>query len=120
MELELFAIVSVSDFARGVDWFERLLGEPPTFMAHDTEYVWTLAEHRSIAVDLRPERAGYASVTVLLDDLDAFVEAAADRGVHPETRETYGNGVRKTTYLDPDGNELGFGGAPIEDAAVGG
>ena len=114
MEADVFAIVAVSDFARGVAWFERLLGEPATFVAHETEHVWTLAEHGSIAVDLRPERAGYASVTVFLDDLDAFVAAAADRGIHPETQETYGNGVRKTTYLDPDGNELGFGGAPIE------
>jgi len=28
-------------------------------------------------------------------------------------RETYSNGVRKVTYHDPDGNEIGFGGAPI-------
>jgi len=45
------------------------------------------------------------------------VESAAVRGVHPETRETYGNGVRKVIYLDPEGNEIGFGGAPVEDAS---
>lgn len=115
MEGHLFAGVAVSDFPRAVAWFERLLGEPATFEAHDTERVWTLAADRSIAVDLRPERAGYATVTVFLDDLDAFVDAAASRGVHPDKRETYGNGVRKATYLDPDGNELGFGGAPVTD-----
>ena len=27
-------------------------------------------------------------------------------------RETYENGVRKVTYRDPDGNEIGFGGGP--------
>lgn len=27
-------------------------------------------------------------------------------------RETCGNGVRKVIYRDPDGNEIGFGGAP--------
>lgn len=27
-------------------------------------------------------------------------------------RETYSNGVRKALYRDPDGNEIGFGGAP--------
>jgi hypothetical protein len=118
MDADLFAIVAVSDFTRGIEWFERLLGEPATFVAHDTEHVWTLAEHGSIAVNLRPERAGYASVVVFLGDLDAFEEAAAARGIEPDTRETYGNGVRKTTYLDPDGNEVGFGGAPLEDGAV--
>ena len=28
--------------------------------------------------------------------------------------ETYSNGVRKTVYRDHDGNEVGFGGAPLE------
>ena len=31
--------------------------------------------------------------------------------IEPALRETYGNGVRKATYRDPDGNEIGFGGA---------
>ncbi len=113
-EPELFAGIAVSDFERAVDWFERLLGNPATFEAHATEHVWTLAEGRSIYVELRPERAGGAMVTFFVDDLDGIVDAAAGRGIHPEHRETYGNGVRKVVYLDPDGNEIGFGGAPLE------
>ena len=34
------------------------------------------------------------------------------RGLEPAQRETYPNGVRKITYVDPDGNETGFGGVP--------
>ena len=34
------------------------------------------------------------------------------RGIEPDERETYENGVRKVTYRDPDGNEIGFGGGP--------
>ncbi len=30
-------------------------------------------------------------------------------------REMYDNGVRHVTYRDPDGNEISFGGAPLED-----
>src|SRR6266516_2535087 len=36
----------------------------------------------------------------------------ARRGLEPAQRETYPNGVRKITYVDPDGNEIGFGGVP--------
>jgi len=36
---------------------------------------------------------------------------SAKRG-EPAQRETYPNGVRKITYVDPDGNEIGFGGVP--------
>lgn len=114
MDAELFAGVAVTDFDRAVAWFERLVGEPPTFEAHDTEVVWTLSEGRSIYVELRPERAGYAMVTLFVDDFDGFLASAASRGINPETRETYGNGVRKAIYLDPDGNEIGVGGAPAE------
>jgi hypothetical protein len=60
----------------------------------------------------RPDRAGHGLVTWFVDDLDAFVAAATDRGIQPTRRETYENGVRKITYTDPDGNEIGVGGAP--------
>ena len=42
---------------------------------------------------------------------DALVADIAARGLDPTVRETYGNGVRKATYRDPDGNEIG--GAPL-------
>ncbi len=51
---------------------------------------------------------------IFLDDLDSQVAAIAARGLEPDERETYANGVRKVLYRDPDGNELGFGGAPHE------
>jgi len=57
------------------------------------------------------EPAGKAHVFV--DDLDARVEGISARGIEPADRETYENGVRKVIYRDPDGNEIGFGGAPL-------
>jgi catechol 2,3-dioxygenase-like lactoylglutathione lyase family enzyme len=116
MDVDLFAGVAVSDLPRAVSWFERLLGEVESFEPNDTEHVWTIAEHRHVYVEVHPEHAGYARVTLFVGDLDGFVDAAAGRGVHPETRETYGNGVRKALYRDPDGNEIGVGGAPSDSA----
>jgi len=117
MTRDFFAGVGVTDFDLAVAWFERLLGEPAAFVATETEHVWTVAEHSWIYVVLRPERAGKAMVTLFLDDLDQFVESAAARGIEPDQQETYGNGVRKMIYLDPDGNEIGFGGGPVEGEA---
>ena len=45
MAADLFAGVGVTDFHRAVAWFENLLGEPAAFVATDTEWVWTVAEH---------------------------------------------------------------------------
>ena len=116
MSLDLFAGLPVSDFARALGWYERLWGSPPTFMAHPTEAVWELAEHRFVYVEGVPDHAGHAEVTVFVDDLDGRLAAIAGRGLEPETVETYDNGVRKATFRDPDGNEIGFGGAPVESS----
>jgi catechol 2,3-dioxygenase-like lactoylglutathione lyase family enzyme len=112
MSLHLFAGLRVRDFQAARPWYERLLGEP-TFFPHATEAVWTLAEERSVYVVQHADRAGNSVVTVFLDDLNARVAAIAARGLEPDERETYSNGVRKAVYRDPDGNELGFAGAPV-------
>jgi len=115
--LDLFAGIPVADYAAALQWYERLLGSPPTFCPHDTEAVWELAEHRYVYIVQQPDHAGHARHTLFVADLDALVTQVADRGLDPVQRDTYANGVRKTTYRDPDGNEIGFGGAPLSPAS---
>ncbi|MEO5709086.1 MAG: VOC family protein [Nocardioidaceae bacterium] len=112
MALDLFAGIPVRDFDTARAWYERLLGRPPSFLPHDTEAVWEVAEHRYVYVVQDPDRAGHAVLTLFVDDLDARVAAMAERGLGPATSETYENDVRKITYRDDDGNEIGFGGGP--------
>jgi hypothetical protein len=112
MSLHLFAGLRVREFQAARPWYERLLGAP-TFLPHATEAVWTLAEDRSIYIAEHADGAGNSVVTIFVDDLDAHVAAVAARGLEPDERLTYSNGVRKALYRDPDGNELGFGGAPL-------
>jgi catechol 2,3-dioxygenase-like lactoylglutathione lyase family enzyme len=112
MTVDLFAGIPVSDLPRARDWYGRLLGSEPAFLPNDVEAVWELAEHRYVYVELLPERAGHAMHTLFVEDLDDRVAAIAARGLEPAETETYVNGVRKITYRDPDGNEIGFGGAP--------
>jgi predicted enzyme related to lactoylglutathione lyase len=111
--IDLFAGIPVKDYAAALTWYERLLGAPPTFFPSDTEAVWELAEHRSLYIEQRPEHAGHAVLTIIVDDFDAHLAQIADRGLEPTTLETYSNGVRKAIYCDPDGNEIGFGGVPL-------
>ncbi|MFE0456604.1 VOC family protein [Streptomyces sp. NPDC058914] len=113
MPVELFAGIPVKDYTTALAWYERLLGSPPTFVPNDTEAVWELAEHRYVYIEHRPGHAGHALHTVFVDDLDDRVTGIAERGLEPSCRETYANGVRKVTYMDPDGNEIGFGGTPL-------
>jgi hypothetical protein len=110
MSLDLFAGLCVSDYPAALPWYERLLGGPPTFIAHETEAVWELAEHRYVFIEQVDEGAGNSQLTVFVDDLDARVADIASRGIEPDERETYPGKARKAIYRDADGNEIGFGG----------
>jgi predicted enzyme related to lactoylglutathione lyase len=110
----LFAGVRVRDFAAARRWYERLFGDV-SFFPHATEAVWMLADERAVYIVEDADRAGHSVVTLFVDDLDAVVGEIAARGVEPDERETYSNGVRKALFRDPDGNEIGFGGAPLDD-----
>lgn len=113
MPVNLYAGLPVTDYERSRDWYQRFLGAEPNFVPHATEAVWELAEHRFVFIEERPQDAGHAMHTLFVDDLDALVDEIAARGIEPAERETYSNGVRKATYRDPDGNEIGLGGAPL-------
>ena len=110
--MDLFAGLPVADYERAVAWYGGLLGSQPSFLPDPTEAVWEVAQHRYLYIDVRPEHAGHAMHTLFVDDLDARIDGIAARGIEPAERETYDNGVRKVTYRDPDGNEIGFGGGP--------
>jgi hypothetical protein len=110
MALDLFAGVPVSDYSAARPWYERLLGAEPSFLPHETEAVWELAEGRYLFIVEDAERAGQAIHTIFLEDLDARVADVASRGMEPDERETYPGKARKATYRDADGNEISFGG----------
>ena len=111
MSVELFAGTPVRDYPAALRWYERLLGEP-SFHPNDVEAVWELAPHRYAYIVEEPEHAGHAVAMLMVEDLDARVAEIAARGLEPEREETYEGGVRKATYVDPDGNRFAFGGMP--------
>ena len=111
MSRSLFAGLRVRDIAAARDWYAQLLGDP-SFSPHDKETVWEIAGDRYVYVLEDPEHAGRGLVTLFVDDLDGELAQIASRGLEPSEHETYSNGVRKATFRDPDGNELGFGGPP--------
>jgi catechol 2,3-dioxygenase-like lactoylglutathione lyase family enzyme len=114
LRLDLFAGIRVRNYDAAKSWYERLLGREAAFFPHATEAVWELAEHRYLFILEDRDAPGGATITVFVDDLDALDADIASRGIEPAERETYANGVRKLIYRDADGNEVGFGGGPIE------
>ncbi len=111
--LDLFAGNRVSDYETAKAWYERLFGAAPSFIAHATEAVWELAEHRFMYIVEETEGAGGAVHLIFVEDLDAVVADIASRGIEPAERVTYPGEARKAIYRDADGNEIGFGG-PVD------
>lgn len=111
MDLDLFAGIRVGDYETAKAWYERLLGAAPSFIPHATEAVWELAEHRFLFIVKDDERAGGATHTIFVGNLDSLVAEIAARGIEPDERVTYPGKARKAIYRDVDGNEIGFGGA---------
>ena len=114
MTVELFAGLAVSDRSASIAWYSQLLGAGPSFLPNDTEAVWELTEHGHLYVDVRREHAGSGMVTLFVDDFEERLAAVAARGLEPIVREVYENGVRHATFQDPDGNEVSFGGPPVD------
>lgn len=109
---DLFAGFRVKDYTSAVAWYEQLLGCSPAFLPNDVEAVWELGEHRYLFIEVVAEQAGHSRHLIFLKDLDAFISQIEARGLNPAKRETLSNGVRKVVFIDPDGNEVEFGGSP--------
>jgi catechol 2,3-dioxygenase-like lactoylglutathione lyase family enzyme len=109
---EVFAGIAVRDRDAAIEFYERLLGAPPTMLPNDDEAAWQLARGGWLYVLRDPERAGSAVVTLLVDDLDERLAAAAAHGIESEPLETKGGGVRTTWITDPDGNRIQSGKPP--------
>lgn len=106
---ELFAGLPVRDFQTALDWYQRFLGAPPSFLPNEREAVWALAEHRWLYIIVEPERAGGSIQTIICSDLEPLIEEIASRGITFSKEERPAEGVRKVMYYDPDGNEIGLG-----------
>ena len=111
MSLRLLARLRARDFQAARPWYERLLGEP-TFFPHATEAV-TLAKGRSVYVVEHADGVGNSVVPIFVDDLDAHMDTIAARRARARRVPQVVQWVHKATYRDPDGDELRFGGAPL-------
>jgi len=56
----------------------------------------------------RPDRAGRALLTLIVDDLDGHLAQLAERGLTAEGIEVLPGVGRKAEFTDPEGNRITF------------
>lgn len=115
---EVFAGIPVTDLRTSLDWYKRLFGCAPSFFPNDREAVWAVGDRRWIYIIVEPERAGGTIQTIMCDGLEEAIKEIAGRGLQFVGDEAPDHGVRKVTYYDPDGNEIGLGRVPRAEPAA--
>lgn len=113
-ELQVFAGLPVRDLAAALDWYKALLGRPADEVV-GTEAMWQVAESTWLFVAPDRERAGGGLVTLGVESLEPYLSRWRISGLQHEPVETYGNGVRHVTIIDPDGNSVSLAEAPARD-----
>jgi glyoxylase I family protein len=102
----LFAGVPVADLDRARTFYERLLGRPADLIPNDREAAWQVRGGAWIVLIAGEAALGATQHTLLVADLDAFLDAARERGIEPGSVEPVGEGMRQSIVVDPDGNRL--------------
>lgn len=101
-----FTGVPVSELEAGRGFFERLLGRPADIVVARDEVMWRLSESAWLYVVVDPARSGNALAALSVSDLDAALSELGARGLSADTVEEFGEGARKATLLDADGNTV--------------
>jgi catechol 2,3-dioxygenase-like lactoylglutathione lyase family enzyme len=103
----LFAGLYVTSLDTARDFYERLIGrEPDLLVPNEHEVAWQLHEGAWIVLIAGGEHAGGAQHTLIVDDIEAFLDAARGRGIEPGPIQPVGEGMRQSFVIDPDGNRL--------------
>jgi predicted enzyme related to lactoylglutathione lyase len=107
MDVEVaFTGVPVTDLSTGRDFFERLFGRPADIEVAADEVMWRVAETAWLYIVVDAVRAGNGLAALSVADLDATLAELAGRGITPERVEEVGEGGRKATLFDADGNTV--------------
>ncbi len=86
----------VRDRDAAIEFYERLLGAPPTMLPNDDEAAWQLTGGGWLYVLRDADRAGRAVVTLLVDDLYERLAALTAVGIELGPVETVAGSTRKT------------------------
>lgn len=115
--VQVFAGLPVRVLDGALLWYASLFGRPADEIVGD-EAMWQVAETTWLFVTPDNRRAGGGLVTLGVSSLEPYLARWCEVGLEHEPVETYGNGVRHVTVIDPDGNSLSFASAPAELAAA--
>lgn len=108
------ASLPVHNLDTAKDWYGRILG--PGSQPMDEVVEWKLERGGGLQLYVAPERAGYGSCTLVVNDIDEVARQLEAIGLAPPA-PTRTAQVDVIMVQDPDGNSLAFA-APKDSSLV--
>lgn len=112
-DAQVFAGLPVHDLAAALEWYAACFGRPADEIVGD-EAMWQVSASTWLFVAPDDKRAGGGLITLGVDSIEPFLSRWREEGLEHEPVETYGNGVRHVTIIDPDGNSVSLAEAPTQ------
>ena len=110
-DARVFSGLPVRNLALALDWYAAFFGRPADEIVGD-EAMWQVSGSTWVFVAPDTERAGGGLMTLGVDSIEPYLSRWQAAGLAHEPVETYDNGVRHVTIVDPDGNSLSLAEAP--------
>ncbi|QZY52137.1 VOC family protein [Leucobacter tenebrionis] len=104
-DTQIFAGLPVRDLSAALDWYTAFFGRPADEVVGD-EAMWQVAETTWLFIAPDELRSGGGLITLGVGDLEPYLLRWRAAGMAHQPVETYGNGVKHVTIVDPDGNSL--------------
>lgn len=109
-DTQVFAGLPVRDLAAALEWYAMFFGRPADEVVGD-EALWQVSESTWLYV--APDReAGGGLMTLGVESIEPYLSRWMTAGLEHRPVETYDNGVRHITIIDPDGNSVSLSDAP--------
>jgi len=112
-DAQVFAGLPVRDLAGALDWYAAFFGRPADEVVGE-EAMWQVNESTWAFIAPDHERAGGGLMTLGVESIEPYLSRWRVAGLEHEPIETYDNGVRHVTIIDPDGNSVSLAEAPTQ------
>lgn len=102
----VLATVTVTDWEAALPWYENFFGRPADLFPMDGLAEWQVTPQGGLQLGQEDERAGSASVTLVVDDIEGQVAELAGRDIAIGEIVQGGTGAAFAMVEDPEGNRI--------------
>lgn len=102
----VISVIPVKDFELALNWYVTLFERDPDLVPMDGIAEWQIADSAWIQVSIDPERAGFTTVVIGVNDIEAQHKVCLDAKLPIGEIIEYPEIIKMAEIVDPDGNKI--------------